>query len=232
MQTMRTSSIFVLAAFLSLASASGLAAEGISRKENLDLPFDSLETYETEEAAPEVVVFFGQAYECDAIFYCLDRSSSTCRGVLALEKREAIRKVQEFLANMQFGFVYFDRGIRKFPSDGRPARATPDQKSAAISYLSALQCGGGTCVLRGMLETLKYVSLCNARRAVVVYMGDGGTSCPGADLLEYARRALRQIRKANTKNVPIHALVGAESWFAKELVRMNNGKLTPLGLGR
>ena len=200
-----------------------------STKTILDLPVDGGFKDEIEEIAPEVVVFYGQMFECQGIFYCLDRSSSTCDGELEIEKREAIRNVREFSQDMEFAFVFFDRGIRKFPSNGKPVRATPGHKQQAITCLSTLRCGAGTCVRQALLETMTYVNACNVRRAVVIYLGDGQTTCPGSDPDQHALATLRDIRAANKRNVPIDAIhVGRDSVnnLSRPLADMNAGRLT------
>ena len=93
-------------------------------KENLDLPFDAVGESESEEDAPEVVIFYGQQLEGDGFFYTIDRSGSMQdSGELGRAKQEVSRNVSEFSFRTQFGVVFFDSGLQRFPSSGRPVEA-------------------------------------------------------------------------------------------------------------
>jgi len=214
---------------LSLVFGSQLQAQigggQVPSKENLDLPYDSYGLNENEEDAPEVVVFYGQSFEGDGIFYCLDRSSSTCNGELAIEKRETIRNVMEFSTRVEFGIVFYDRGMKKFPASGRPMKANAGGKAGAISFLSSTQCGSGTCVKLGLLECLNYVGQSSAKRNIVIYLGDGGTTCPGADANQYREQTLQEVKSRNFKHAQINAVhVGNDSdVFSKQLAAQNGG---------
>jgi hypothetical protein len=203
-----------------------LCAQGqFKSKENLDLPYDAFGLNETEEEAPEVVVFYGQSFEGDGIFYCLDRSSSTCGGEIAIEKRETIRNIMEFSSRVEFGIAFYDRGLRKFPSSGRPITADAGGKSAAVSFVSSTQCGGGTCVKLGLMACLDFASFSSAKRNVIIYLGDGGTTCPGADPSAYAQTTLAEVKSKNFKNAQINSIhVGTDPpGFSKQLASQNGG---------
>jgi hypothetical protein len=129
----------------------------IPSKDNLDLPFDAFGLNETEGEAPEVVVFYGQSFEGDGFFYCLDRSSSTCGGEIEIEKRETIRNIMEFSSRIEFGIAFYDQGLTKFPSSGRPMTADAGGKSAGVSFVAATKCGRGTCVKLGLMACLDFV---------------------------------------------------------------------------
>src|SRR5262245_55553549 len=59
-------------------TGSGSASGGV--KQNLDLPFDAAGEEEDEEDAPEIIVFYGQQYEGDGIFFSCDKSGSMREG--------------------------------------------------------------------------------------------------------------------------------------------------------
>ena len=88
---------------LLLFFAGVIHAQGGLSKENLDLPYDAMSLAEEDEDSPEVIIFYGQNYEGDGVFFCLDRSSSTRNGELKIEKREAIRSITEFSSRVEFG---------------------------------------------------------------------------------------------------------------------------------
>ena len=197
-------------------------------KENLDLPYDAFGLNETEEEAPEVVVFYGQSFEGDGIFYCLDRSSSTCGGELAIEKRETLRNIMEFSSRVEFAVVFYDAGMKKFPQSGRPMKADAAGKSAAVSFVSATQCGRGTCVKRGLLECLSFASFSSAKRNVIIYLGDGGTTCPNTNHRQYGEQTLQEVKARNFKNAQVNSIhVGNDdTWFSKALATQNNGSFS------
>jgi hypothetical protein len=74
----------LLSAGLIGSAAHAQTSGGIGTKENLDLPFDAGGGENNEEEAPPTIIFYGQQYEGDGIFYCLDRSGSTANAELAI----------------------------------------------------------------------------------------------------------------------------------------------------
>ena len=136
---MRTLTLIILPVVWLLTVS--LFAQGTGPKEPLDLPYDAYGLTEEEEEAPEVVVFYGQNYEGDGIFYCLDRSSSTCNGELNIEKRETIRNITEFSDRVEFGIVFYDSGIMKFPRSTNPVKASQGAKAQAVRDRAYAACG-------------------------------------------------------------------------------------------
>jgi len=216
---------------ISVLCGSQLFAQGqVKTKENLDLPYDAFGLNETEEEAPEVVVFYGQSFEGDGIFYCLDRSSSTCNGELAIEKRETIRNIMEFSSRIEFGIAFYDRGLRKFPTSGRPMTADASGKSAGVSFVSSTQCGSGTCVKLGLMACLEFANFSSAKRNVIIYLGDGGTTCPGSNPSQYAQTTLTEVKSKNSRRAQINSIhVGTDdSSFSKQLATQNGGTFTQI----
>jgi hypothetical protein len=217
-----------LAFLLSGRAAPAQEAGGIGTKENLDLPFDAGGGENNDEEAPPTIIFYGQQYEGDGIFYCLDRSSSTANGELAIEKRETIRNITEFSERVQFAVVFYDRDVQKWPTSGKPAEANQAYKSAAIAYISAIQSGGGTCVGKGLVECLNFANQSTAKRTQIICLSDGHTTCPGNDENEYGKRTLAEITGKNFKHHPINTVcVGSQAevseYFPKTLAAMNAG---------
>jgi Mg-chelatase subunit ChlD len=218
-----------LAAFLLLASAVARSDEGVAvaTKENLDLPFQSSGSGDDEEEAPEIVFFYGQQFEGEGFFFCMDRSGSTRQGELEIEKREAIRTVQQFSKRVEFGIVFFAGDVAKWPSNNRPASADGASKSAAIAWMSTIQPGRGSCVLEGLVQTIQFANRSSTARNVVIYLGDGGTNCTSHNPNDYRTRALNAARTANFRNFPINVIcVGSDNVnedFCKALATMNGG---------
>lgn len=150
----------VVGLLLVIASPINGQLSQIASKENLDLPFDAFGISEDEKEAPEVVFFYGQQYEGDGFFFCLDRSSSTAKG---------------------------------------------------------------------LMKSLKYADRSSAKRNVVIYLGDGGTTCPNNDATAYGQQTLSQVTGANFKRHQINSicvgtdLTNNDKTFCQTLSRMNGG---------
>ncbi len=182
---------------------------GSGVKDNLDLPFDAVGENESEEDAPEVVIFYGQQLEGDGFFYTIDRSGSMQdSGELGRAKQEISRNVSELSNRTQFGIVFFDKGIQKFPASGRPVEATPGMKSAALGWVAGMRGGGGSCCQAGFLQALRYANMSKSRRKVVVYVGDGGGTCSASGVNEstYLQRTEQAITQQNYQRATIHCV--------------------------
>ncbi len=180
---------------------------GLGSKENLDLPLDALAESGDEVDPPEVVTFYGQTLEGDGFFYAVDRSGTMQeRGELARAKQEVSRNVSEFSSRTEFAVVFLDSNIQKFPPSGRPAQASPGIKSAALSWVSGIPGGSGSCMMQGIREALQFSNLSSAKRKVVVYVGDGGGTCRGANEAQYLREMLSTITAANYQRIQINCI--------------------------
>jgi len=185
------------------------AVGGLGTKQNLDLPFDAAGDDTPEEDAPEVVIFYNQALEGDGFFYTIDRSGTMQdRGELAIARREVTRNITEFSLRTQFGISFFDANLIRFPSSGRPATATAGMKSAAIAWVNSVAGGAGTCCEKGLLGAIQFANFSSVRRKVIVYVGDGGGTCPGAAAgePEYLRRTLARVAQRNFQRVQINTI--------------------------
>lgn len=220
---------FGFASFGGSLQAQDLGSGGL--KENLDLPLDAIGEAGEEEDAPEVVNFYGQTLEGDGFFYAVDRSGSMQdSGELARAKQEISRNISEFSDRTEFGVVFLDGGIQKFPSSGRPVEANPGMKSAALSWISGMAGGSGSCMMEGVREALSMANLASAKRKVVVYVGDGGGTCHGANEQDYLRKMVGIITSQNYQRVQINCvgvLMGTsrtvQENFMKQLAASNGG---------
>ena len=214
------------------ASAQSVGSAGT--KENLDLPVDAGgENITEEEDAPEVFIFYGQQLEGDGFFYCVDRSGSMQdRGELARAKQEISRNIQEFSDRTEFGVVFFDSQVIQHPNTGRPIEASPGMKSAALSWISAVGGGSGSCCQRGLLAALRFANLASSQRKVVCYVGDGGGTGPcGGTGGEsgYLNQTLQVVQQQNYQRVTINTIgvmMGGrttQETFLRNLSRANGG---------
>jgi len=213
--------------YSSRAQELGGASGGV--KDNLDLPFDAVGEAEEEEDAPEIVTFYGQQLEGDGLFYVVDKSGSMQdQGELAVAKRELVRNITEFSDRVQFGIVFFDSSVSKFPSSGMPADANPGMKSSAIAFVNAIPGGHGSCCQEGIAAALHMANMGTAKRKVLVYLGDGGGTCQGADEATYLKQALASAISQNYQKVQINTIgilqPGAiNEDFMKRLASANGG---------
>ncbi|MGQ9592247.1 MAG: vWA domain-containing protein [Planctomycetota bacterium] len=223
----------IVAGALALVSGRPAGAQeaggGAVLKENLDLPYDARGEEEEEEEAPEIVVFYGQQLEGDGFFYAVDRSGSMQdSGELGVAKRELGRNVMEFSDNVQFGIVFFDVNVIKFPANGQPSEASPAMKSAATSWIQSVPGGSGSCCQQGLIAALQMANRATSGRRVLVYLGDGGGTCQGADEATYLNTTLSVVTASNYNRVQINTIgvlnVGSiQENFLRRLAAANGG---------
>lgn len=202
----RSLGVLVFSTLLPVAIQAQDIGGGAATKENLDLPYDAIGEKGIIEDPPETVRFYTQQLEGDALVYVIDRSGSMADGELEVAKRELLRNIAEFSDRMEFGIVFFDAGILRFPASGAPAVATSAMKAAASGFVRGVQPGRGSCIERGLAEGLRMASLSTKGRKVLVYLGDGGGTCPGADEADYLRRTLGSITSQNYQRVTIDTI--------------------------
>ena len=154
----------------------------ISGKENLDLPFDAIGENEEEEIAPEIVVFYGQIYEADALFFALDESGSMQQqGRWSLQSREILRAISELSSRAEFGVVFYASRVTPFRE--QPVTATEGMKSAAKSFVQSRHPDGDTCLAEGAVKALQIAAKSKSRHRAVIVTSDGKPDiCSTGDL--------------------------------------------------
>ena len=170
--------------------------------------------------------------EGDGIFYVIDKSNGFASfGGLAMAKQEVIRNVTELSSCIDLGIVFFDSSIMRFPADGKPAAATAEAKQSAIDFVNAVWTGSGSCIRAGLLAGLDFADQSTAGRKVIVYVGDGGGTCQGADEATYLNGTLDAVRERNQGEVQINTFcvqscstLGTD--FLKRLAAENGGTYT------
>ncbi len=198
-------------------------------KANLDLPFDALGESDDEEEAPEVIVFYSQQYEGDGFFYSCDMSGSM-KDEAKFKKlqREVIKNVSQFSEKVQFSFCFFDAGLRKFPTSGRPADANAAMKAAAIAFVMTVTPGAGSCSRPSLIAALQFANQSSSKRKVIIHLSDGQNYCNGMDKDQYDQQTLAEVSAKNTQRVKINTIcIGTqdvnEAWMRK-LAYQNNGQ--------
>ena len=151
-------------------------------------------------------------------------------GELAIAKLGIGCTVDALTADQEFGIVFSDRGVIKFPASGAPAEATPEGREAGLQWLAGVPGGGGSCVREGLLAILEIANRSSVSEKSIIYIGDGGGTCAGQNEASYLNQTLAAVREANTKDIPIHAVAvltpGARNLaFLEELVEDSGGEL-------
>src|SRR5262249_22817969 len=83
----------------------------------------------------------------DGIFFVVDRSPQIGQNKeLGLIKKAIIDLLARAAADVQFGIIFFDAGLRLFPESKKPALAgDPAMKASATSFIEGVGGGAGTC---------------------------------------------------------------------------------------
>ena len=63
-----------------------------------------------------------------------------------------------------------------------------------MNWLQSIPGGGGSCCKEGLMEALKYANTSSSSRKVVVYVGDGGGTCNGANETTYLTATLAAVQ--------------------------------------
>ena len=125
--------------------------------------------------------------------------------------------------------MFSDRNIQRFPVDGKPLLASQENKDAAIAFVDSRQAGSASCLLKGLTTALAFANSSTARRNVIIYMGDGGATCPGEGTqAQYTNRILTEVQAQNVKRHQINAIgigtaASVNSAFLQQLVSQNGG---------
>jgi len=210
---------------LGLSPAFAQESGGGGSKANLDLPVEAAGQEEEEEEAPEIVVFYGQEFEGNGIFFCCDKSRSMRGERWTRCQQEVLKNVTQFSDRVQFGIVFFDATIEKFPNTHKPAEATPGMKAAVQVWVKSIQTGAGSCYKEGLIHALNFANAATVKRRLIIVLGDGQVHCRGEDT-GYEAKCLSEVRSRNSSGVKINTLCilctsGAN--FMKTLAAQNGG---------
>lgn len=173
----------------------------------------------------------GNGFSADGIFWVVDRGGSMLdSGELNLAKREVLRVLGALSSRAQFGVIFFDRGISRFPAEGKPAAATQGLKDAATSFVKETQGGHASCVQEAFAAALGFVGASTAQRNAIVYIGDGGGTCPqsGEEEPMYLQETLPLVTEANAGRARIYTIgvpgiTPDRERFLENLARNNGG---------
>ena len=191
----------------------------------VDATFDELGCAEYE--CP--LEFAGVPLEGDGFYFVIDRSgSSQNAGQLGIAKQEVNQTIDALHPNAEFGIVFVDRNVLKFPSSGIPAVANEELRATATEWVASTGGGSGSCIQQGLLAALEFADRARSERNTVIYVGDGGGTCMGANEATYLEQTLEIVDERNVRDVTIHAIAVFEisrshEEFLRELAARNSG---------
>ncbi len=188
-------------------------------------PFPECGFDETEDDFSCEVAGPCPAPQGDAYVFIVQRSSSM-RNYLQRAKNEIITTLEHMSSQSQIAIVLFDRGLIRWPSNGKIADSTEQNKASAIAFLRSVQTGSGTCELPGFIQALNITKTSTSPRKTIVYYGRGSGTCPGHSAAEYLENTLKEIQTRNTENVQINCIGMGDSInhsFMQRLAQQNGG---------
>ncbi|MEM7167646.1 MAG: VWA domain-containing protein [Planctomycetota bacterium] len=217
--------IFAIAAMVMAFCAAMLVGAEEPRPRPLDLPAGKAFKDDEDEDDPESIIFYGQEYEADAFFWCVDRSGSMNGPPIIALRAELQSAVSGLSRQAEFGLVTFSNGAEKYKP--HPVRARPSEKAAAIAWIQAIAPNGMTCLGDGGVACLEVANQCRKRNKRMICMADGGANCPGC------ATEVPQITTANWQRIPIDTLfVGSSANGAdclEQLANENGGTFALIG---
>lgn len=196
----------------------------------LDLPKGKIgKDEEEEEDEPETIIFYGQEYESDAFFWCMDRSGSMAWGSpppIQTLKQEVTQAINSLSRNAEFGLVAFGSTHETFPQPPMPVRANPSSKAAALAWVQARVAEGVTCMGAAGVTCVNMSNQCRKRNKTMIMLSDGEPNCPGCS------SEIGDITQANFQRTPINTLfIGTGTSGAQcmqSLASQNGGSFTQI----
>lgn len=189
----------------------------------LDLPAGGPGRAEDDEDAPELITFYGNEFEGDGFYWCLDTSySMSGDDRLATLQAEVSSAIAALSARAQFSLVAFNSTTNVWSPTS--VRATAAHKATAIGWVQGLTATGWTCLAPAGVAIVEIANDATARSKSVFVVGDGQPVCDGADT---GAQCLTEITAANWRRLPIHTLyVASDSAgiaFMQALAAANDG---------
>lgn len=193
----------------------------------LDLPSGGRGDKEDAEDAPEIITFYGNEYEGDAFFWCLDKSGSMVGTKILVMREEVIQAINLLSQRAEFGLVAFSTDTIVWST--MPIKATAAAKQSAIAWVQMLNANGMTCIAPAGVTTIGISNQSNKSHKQMIFVSDGIPYCSGGP--GYAEEALQVITETNWQRTPINTLFisgdnggqGYGEQFMQTLAAMNNG---------
>lgn len=194
------SMVFVVLLLGGLNPFEAEAASG--ERKPLDMPSGGRGADDDEEDAPETIIFYGNDYEGDAFFWCLDKSGSMeWGGAMEDLQQEVTEAVNSLSPQAEFSIVAFSSNTVTWSTT--PKAATTAQKAAAIAWVNSLVPDGWTCLAPAAITMLQICNQSSKPARQMLILSDGVPTCDGVDT---TNQTLSEITAANWQQVPIHTI--------------------------
>lgn len=195
----------------------------------LDLPAGFRGQDPEEEDESESIVFYGQEFEADGFFWCLDTSGSMAEGgKLEILKQEVTQAINSLSRRAEFGLVSFNSSTQVWSQ--QPVAATADRKAAGSAWVQSLVAAGWTCLAPAAVQTLQISNQCRRASKTVLVVGDGVPICNGVDTRD---ACLLAVATANWQRTPVNTLYVANDndgqAFMRALAEQNGGQFVHVG---
>ncbi len=228
---MKRHTYFMLSFLAALPLAAQSGRQGVTGgKENLDLPVNVEVGATTEEDSPEIITFYGGTYEVEGIYYVMDRSGSmkAFGGRIQTAKKEVINNIRGFSDKVKFAVIFYNETFDDLPGRNAPVVATVTNKQRAVAWVSKIEASGHTCPLEPLLKALTYSSYSGRERNTILWVADGGATCPGWFSSVLKIRTREAIKAANANKTVINSigigpLLSTDLEFLRAVAKENNG---------
>ena len=187
-----------------------------------------------EEACPPLSVYFGKEFRADGLFFVIDRSGTVqSTGGLQRAKLETERLIENLPQGTDFGIIFSDANVLRFPTGQQPAESTEEMKASAVAFIRSVPGGSGSCDMPSLLAALEFARNSRTRSAAIVYVTDGGGFCMGAEETAYHEKLTETVTSANAGLARLHTFqvvpnIQIRDRFLEQLALRNGGTYTPL----
>jgi hypothetical protein len=181
------------------------------------------------------VRFFGIEFEAQGVFFVVD-NSGTFDFALARAKREVVSTISTLTEDFEIAIFLFSGILLRWPADGMPAKATEENKTAAVTFVESGQRARGTCPDFALLQALECVRRSSVDARAIFYVSDGGATCDGRREDAIWPETIDAVTAANNGIAAIHAiqLTGPDGspgeQYLRELAEKNGGTFHQLDL--
>ena len=224
----RPLSMLLTLALVPLITSLIVADHGLTARTPLDLPNGGEGIEVDEKEGLEPLTFYGNEFEGDGFFFCLDKSGSMANDSrLDTLKSEVVKALDSLTSKSEFGIVAFSTGWISW--DTRPKRAQPDIVDDAKNWVNQLNAAGQTHLAPAGVETIRLSSLSRKKHKHIIVLSDGLPNGPGA-LDSAITDTINAITLANWERTPIHTIYIGDNQIGKNFMQtlalMNSGTFT------
>lgn len=170
--------------------------------------------------------------DAEVVIFVIDRSGTMFdSGEIQIARREVLDAISNFPESGELGVFFFDASLTGLPSSGPPLPASPDNKTSLVRFVDQMPGGHATCQQPALEAAFNMLARSNRGRKAIIYLSDGGGTCPGQDEAIYLRDTLKAVKALNTSNVTVHAAEVGEQGsgtlnqkYLRDLAEQNGGK--------